>query len=58
MFNCKLHLEIVEIENQEEKTNLSLLQYLSFGTDLIEIQLSEVNLQAFKLGRQFPVIYF
>ena len=44
VFELTLDREDLEMENHDEKTNCSSWQYLSFGTDLIEIGLSEVDL--------------
>ena len=44
VFELTLDREDLEMENHDEKTNCSSWQYLSFGTGLIEIRLSEVDL--------------
>ena len=44
VFTLKLHIETLEIQNHEEKTNCSSWQYLSFGTDLIDLRHLEVDL--------------
>ena len=49
MFTLKLHMEIFEIENREEKTNCSSWQYLSFGTNM------EVYLRVVKLGLEISL---
>ena len=56
MFTLTLDIDILEIKKHEEKLSYySPLQYLSFGTDLIDFGLTEVNLQAFKHGRLFEI---
>ena len=50
MFELTLDREDLEMENNAEKLICSPWQYLSFGTSLIKIGLTEVILQAFKLG--------
>ena len=44
MFELTLDREDLEMENHDEKTNCSSWQYLSFGTDLIDLRHLEVDL--------------
>ena len=50
VFTLTLNREDLEMENHAEKLSCSPWRYLSFGTGLIKIGLTEVILQAFKLG--------